>query len=78
MTERFLLWPEVHTLVGLSRTTVWRLARAAQFPQSVALSERTVGWVESEIQAWIAARITARDDQAAAQTSPIRHLKGVR
>jgi prophage regulatory protein len=43
MTERMVLWPEVHAVVGLSRTTVWRMERAGQFPRRVLLSVRAVG-----------------------------------
>jgi len=47
--------------VGLSRTTIWRLQRRGQFPRQVRLSPNRVGWLESEINAWIAARAAARE-----------------
>jgi predicted DNA-binding transcriptional regulator AlpA len=40
MTERMVLWPELHAVVGLSRTTIWRMERAGQFPRRVLLSAR--------------------------------------
>jgi prophage regulatory protein len=61
MTERMMLWPEVHALVGLSRTTIWRMERTGQFPRRVLLSARAVGWQESELKAWLFKRIAARD-----------------
>ena len=33
------------------------------FPRPIALGPRSVGWIEEEVDAWIAARIAARDDK---------------
>ena len=49
---RLLVWSEVRALVGVSRTTAWRLQRTGGFPASVALSPGRVGWWESELEAW--------------------------
>jgi predicted DNA-binding transcriptional regulator AlpA len=49
---RLLVWSEVHALVGVSRTTAWRLQQTGGFPASVALSPGRVGWWESELEAW--------------------------
>jgi prophage regulatory protein len=57
---RFLRENEVRQITGLSRTQRSRLERAGRFPRRVLLSERAFGWVEAEIQSWIAARISAR------------------
>jgi prophage regulatory protein len=43
-------------LTGLSRTTLWRLAKAKHFPLAVAISPRRRGWRLSEIEAWVASR----------------------
>ncbi len=56
---RILRMPEVLERVGLSRSTVWRLAQADQFPKPVKLGGRAVGWIEEEIDAWIASRSRA-------------------
>jgi prophage regulatory protein len=61
MADRIVLWPEVHTLVGLSRTTIWRMERTGQFPRRVLLSARAVGWQKSELEAWLSKRLAARD-----------------
>ena len=44
---------------GISRTTVWRLMRAGQFPPSTAIGARAL-WSEHEIQRWIADRLAQR------------------
>lgn len=50
--DRLLLWSEVHALVGISRTTAWRLQQTGAFPNAVALSPGRIGWWESELEAW--------------------------
>lgn len=54
--DRILRDAEVRERTGLSRTTRWRLIRKGRFPASVPISDHAVGWRESEIEAWIAAR----------------------
>jgi prophage regulatory protein len=45
---------------GLSRTQRWRLEREGRFPARVQLSDRAFGWIESEVEAWIAQRVSER------------------
>jgi prophage regulatory protein len=47
-----------------SKAQRWRLIRAGQFPKPIKLGSRNC-WIESEIDAWIADRIRARDNAAA-------------
>ena len=58
---RYLRWPEVKRLTGLSRTTVWRLERAGLFPRHCKLAAGAVGWIEQEIAEWMRQR---RDERA--------------
>jgi prophage regulatory protein len=58
--SRVVRFREVEDRVGLSRTTIWRLERDGKFPLRLKISARTVGWIESEIEAWIAGRVMAR------------------
>ncbi|MEY8214047.1 MAG: AlpA family phage regulatory protein [Colwellia sp.] len=39
---------------GLSSCTIWRLRKTNEFPKSIQLSERLIGWRESEINEWLA------------------------
>jgi prophage regulatory protein len=55
-TDRILRLPEVMTLTGLGRTSVYLGCREGWFPQRVKLTKRAVGWRHSEIEAWLAAR----------------------
>jgi len=51
--------PEVLRRCGISNTTLHRLIHSGDFPPPVQLGERSVAWIESEIDAWIVSRIEA-------------------
>lgn len=53
---RFLRQPEVLARVGVAWITVRRWEEAGLFPKRRKLGERVVGWVESEIDEWCAAK----------------------
>jgi prophage regulatory protein len=43
---------------GIPRSTLYALIKAGTFPRArVRITERTRGWVKSDVDAWIAARI---------------------
>lgn len=60
MAERVLRWPQVADRLGVSSVTVWRWERDGHFPRRVRLGANAAGWLESEIEAWIAARAAER------------------
>lgn len=61
--ERFIRRPEVEHLTGLSRSTLYALIAARAFPRPVKLAARSVGWPESAIETWMAARKSASADE---------------
>jgi prophage regulatory protein len=64
MPERILRLPEVRTLSGLSRSTIYVRVAEGLFPPPILLGRRMVGWRESEVAAINAARIrSATDDE---------------
>lgn len=64
--DAILRMAEVTRAVGLARATVYRMMHAGTFPQSIPLSGCAVGWLRSEIEAWITARVQAREARMAA------------
>jgi prophage regulatory protein len=58
---RYIRLREVCTRVGLRRSSIYRLIGLGYFPKQVKLSERTVAWVESEVEAFLESRIEDRD-----------------
>lgn len=61
--EKFLRLPEVKTRTGLSRSTIYALIGQSKFPRHIPLGLRCVGWLESEIDAWIETRAASRREQ---------------
>lgn len=58
---RLLRLQQVGEITGLRRSMIYQLEADGNFPRRVKLATRAVGWVESEIRGWIAARILIRD-----------------
>lgn len=57
---RFLRLPEVMGLTGLSRSTLYDAIKRGSFPASVPLGGKSVAWLSTEVDAWMASRIAAR------------------
>lgn len=49
--------PAVRHRTGLSRATIYRKMNAGDFPKARQLSTQCVGWLETEIETWIAGRM---------------------
>lgn len=47
---------EVLDRVGLSKSTLWRYIGEGEFPPPIKLGPRASGWIEQEIDDWIASR----------------------
>ncbi|TCK27995.1 AlpA family transcriptional regulator [Ancylobacter aquaticus] len=52
-------------MTSLSRPAINSLRAAGQFPASVQLGERRIGFVRAEVMDWINQRIAARNGRAA-------------
>lgn len=51
--------PEVESITGLSRSSIYAKMENGTFPKSIKLSERSVGWLEHEVQEWLENRVSA-------------------
>jgi prophage regulatory protein len=51
--------------IRFSKVHLWRLERAGKFPKRVPLGVARHGWLETEIDEWIAGRVAARDERFA-------------
>lgn len=54
--DRIVRMRELVSMLGISRSLIYRLISLNQFPAQVKLSERTVGWRLSTIEKWIEAK----------------------
>ena len=49
--------PTVKARTGLSRSTIYLRISEGNFPKPVSLGGRAVGWIEAEINSWLAEQI---------------------
>ena len=64
MNETLIRLTEVCRRTGFSKVWIYRLISEGRFPTPVRTGTRAVAFVESEIDAWIAARIAASRGEA--------------
>jgi len=65
--DHILRWQQVRDVVGLSRATIWRMTREGRFPSPVQLSSAaSVGWLKSEVEAWLHERAAQRPSKQTA------------
>ena len=63
---RFLRPRQVLEMIGVSRTTLWRMVRAGHFPQPVCITERNRDYLLKSVEAWMRARADGRTFNVAA------------
>lgn len=57
---RFLRKQDVKQITHKSDSTLERWERRGLFPKRVHLGPQSIGWVESEVEEWAAAKATSR------------------
>ncbi|MEE3505690.1 MULTISPECIES: helix-turn-helix transcriptional regulator [unclassified Pseudomonas] len=63
--RRFIRVKEVLDITSLSNSELYRRIKAGTFPAQVRLAPGHVVWIESEVNAWCAARIAECRGEAA-------------
>lgn len=61
LNDRFLRLDDVRLKSGYSRSSIYQKIKEQHFPAPIKLSPdgRAVGWLESEVDAWLAQRVQA-------------------
>lgn len=54
--KRYYRRPTVEDMLGLSRSTIYRMMQDGEFPRPVKIGRRAVGWSSEEIERWISER----------------------
>jgi prophage regulatory protein len=57
----FLRMRDVKAMTGLGQSTLYRLVAENKFPKPVQIIGGRVGWIASEVEAWMQERIAERD-----------------
>jgi prophage regulatory protein len=57
LNERAPRLPQVCRVTGLGGSMIFQMQAEMRFPQRIKLGERAVGWLEREVQEWLAQRI---------------------
>lgn len=57
MVNKVLRLPQVISLTGLSRSTIYLRISNNEFPKPISLGGRSVGWLESDVAEWIDSKI---------------------
>lgn len=53
---RFIRPRQVVEMIGVSRTTLWRMVQAGTFPRPVRITERNCGFLLEAVEAWMKTR----------------------
>lgn len=60
-THRLLRLPGVIAKTGLKRSQIYLYMKNGYFPSSVRIGPASVAWLESEIDDWIASKLSSRE-----------------
>ncbi|MGI8489995.1 AlpA family transcriptional regulator [Pectobacterium sp. S5] len=57
MSNNLIRLPEVQRRTGYSKAWLYRLMKEQRFPAAIKIGSRSIAFIESEIDEWIAQRI---------------------
>ena len=55
----FVRLPQVKEMTCLSKSSIYRLLDAGDFPKQILLGSRSVVWVRSQVEDWCSQKITS-------------------
>jgi prophage regulatory protein len=57
--QNIIRLPQVKQRTGLSRSTIYALIKAGKFKAPISLGARAIGWLDSDVDEFISARVSA-------------------
>ena len=63
---RFIRPRQVLTMIGVSRTTLWRMVRGGLFPAPIRITKRNTGYILDDVESWMRERANSLAPAAAA------------
>ena len=76
--DRLLRLPEVVTMVGLAKSTIYKLIAEGKFPPTIKRTMRASTWKLSDIQAYIRGDHATASGASATILQLVRHTREVR
>jgi prophage regulatory protein len=74
--DRLVTEDERKQLTGFCRGYWWKLERQGLVPRRIHVGQRKIGWLHSELQAWLQERAAARDADRVAGRQAMRSMRG--
>ena len=68
MAHVILRLPEIIARTGLSRSSIYLRISNGEFPRSVSLGGRAVGWLEEDVERWLAEKVEASRERRVCQS----------
>ena len=72
--KRLIRLPEVISITGLSRSSIYAQIKAGKFPAPISIGPRMSAWDSDLIEAWVSERIAESDKGAADRLAVGRRL----
>jgi prophage regulatory protein len=67
---RYIRFKELRKLVPLGRTTIWKMMREGEFPQSRRIGRVAAAWLDNEVEDWIKQRAAQTTGKRASNQEP--------
>lgn len=55
--DRLLRLPDVESMTGLKKSSIYSMSKAGSFPKQIQITRRMAAWPESSVLTWIQNRI---------------------
>ena len=62
--QQFYRRTSLEEMLGISRSTIYRMMHVGEFPRPIKLGRRAVGWREDEIEQWLRNKANSTDHKS--------------
>lgn len=70
LAQQLIRLPEVESLTGCKKTTIYKLMKEGKFPQCIKITRRLAAWTEQSIQDWVDQQIKTATLNWKQETAP--------
>jgi len=72
-SDRIIRWPELLQRIGLCRSYIHLLINRGDFPSQIKLGTRASGFLESQVDSWIAERVAISSNTCPKKSQESKH-----